>query len=111
MVDSPSAYRWSSFAANALGHRNALVSPHPLLLALGAHASDRKAAYLELFRSDPDAGELEEIRMSANAGYALGNEPFRKEIEIALGRRAGPGRSGRPFKESEKEEGLQKHLF
>jgi putative transposase len=111
MVDSPSAYRWSSFAANALGHRNALVSPHPLLLALGAHASGRKAAYLELFRSDPDAGELEEIRMSANAGYALGNEPFRKEIEIALGRRAGPGRSGRPFKESEKEEGLQKHLF
>ncbi len=40
--------------------------------------------------------ELEKIRTSTNAGYALGNEQFRKEMAVALGRRAGPGKSGRP---------------
>jgi putative transposase len=107
MVDTPGAYRWSSFSANALGHRSALVTPHSLFLVLGTHESSRRAAYLELFRSELEPRELEEIRTSANAGYALGNEHVRKEIEIALGRRAGPGRPGRPLRESEREGGLE----
>jgi putative transposase len=107
MVDTPGAYRWSSFSANALGHCSALVTPHSLFLVLGTHESSRRAAYFELFRSELEPRELEEIRTSANAGYALGNEHFRKEIEIALGRRAGPGRPGRPLKESEREGGLE----
>jgi putative transposase len=103
MVASPGEYRWSSFGANALGHRNALVTPHPLFLALGATEAERRAAYAEMFRSELEARELEEIRVSTNAGYALGNERFRKEIAIAVGRRAGPGRSGRPIKEPSSE--------
>ena len=31
MVDSPGAYRWSSFRANALGERNPLLTPHSVL--------------------------------------------------------------------------------
>ncbi|HUL92040.1 MAG TPA: transposase [Burkholderiales bacterium] len=96
MVDSPGAYRWSSFGANALGRRDTLITPHPVFRALGLDDSSRRAAYLELFRSELASGELEEIRVSTNAGYALGSERFRKEIAAALGRRAGPGRSGRP---------------
>ncbi len=53
-----------------------------------------------MFRSALDAGELDQIRISGNAGYALGSERFRKEIAIALGRRAGPGKPGRPAKEA-----------
>jgi len=98
MVDSPGAYRWSSFAANALGRVDRLITPHLVYLALGTHEAGRRAAYLELFRSELEANELEAIRSSANAGYALGSERFKKEIEQVLGRRAGPGKSGRPVK-------------
>jgi putative transposase len=111
MVDSPDAYRWSSFGANALGHRNALVTPHPGFLALGAPESSRRAAYLELFRSEVESHELEEIRTSANAGYALGDERFIKEIAIALGRRAGPGKPGRPIRDAEVDSNPQDALF
>jgi putative transposase len=99
MVVSPDEYRWSSFGANALGHRSALVTPHPLFLGLGATELARRAAYTEMFRCKVEARELEEIRVSANAGYALGNERFRMEIATVVGRRAGPGRSGRPIGE------------
>jgi putative transposase len=96
IVDSPEAYRWSSFGANALGRLDWLVTPHPVFLALGMEESCRRTAYLELFRCELEPRELQEIRTSTNAGYALGNERFRKEIAVALGRRAGPGKSGRP---------------
>ena len=111
MVNTPGAYRWSSFSANALRHRSALVTPHPLFLVLGTHESSRRAAYLELFRSELEPGELEEIRTSANAGYALGNERFRKEMALALGRRAGPGKPGRPSEVPDRHAGGEEALF
>jgi REP-associated tyrosine transposase len=97
-VKSPDAYRWSSFAANALGRRDALVTPHAAFVALGMDDGVRRSVYLELFRTDFEPAELEYIRSSANAGYALGSEQFRREIEQEIGRRAGPGRSGRPVR-------------
>jgi putative transposase len=103
MVDAPGAYPWSSFGVNALGHRGELITPHPLFLALGPDDVNRRAAYLELLRRELEPMELEEIRTSANAGYALGNERFRKDMAVALGRRVGPGKPGRPS------EGLKRH--
>ncbi len=96
MVDTPGAYPWSSFGANALGQRGELITPHPIFLALGSDDAKRRAAYLELVRDELEPMELEEIRTSVNAGYALGNERFRKEMAVALGHRAGPGKPGRP---------------
>jgi len=94
MVESPGAYRWSSFGANALGRHDHLITPHPAFLALGEDESGRRAAYRNLFRSELEPQALEDIRISANSGYALGSERFRDEIAAALGRRAGPGKSG-----------------
>jgi hypothetical protein len=51
-----------------------------------------------MFRGVLGADEMEQIRHAGNAGYALGDERFRKEITLALGRRAGPGKPGRPPK-------------
>jgi putative transposase len=99
MVENPAVYRWSSFGANALGRPDHLLTPHPVYLALANDDAVRRAAYLEMFGSALDANELEQIRIAGNAGYALGNERFRKEIALALGRRAGPGKPGRPLKE------------
>jgi putative transposase len=100
MVRSPEAYRWSSFAANALGRRDALVTPHAAFLALGTEDSSRREAYLELFRTELESRQLEEIRVWTNAGYAIGSDRFRSEIEQELGRRAGPGKSGRPIRKT-----------
>jgi putative transposase len=99
MVEHPADYRWSSFSANAMGKPDRLVTPHPAYLALANDDTVRRSAYLDTFRSVLDANELEQIRSAGNAGYALGNERFRKEIALALGRRAGPGKSGGPPKQ------------
>lgn len=99
MVEHPADYRWSSFNANALGRPDRLVSPHATYLALADTDPVRRAAYREIFQSALEAIELEQIRSACNAGYALGNERFRKEVALALGRRAGPGKPGRPTKE------------
>ena len=111
VVDAPGTYPWSSFGANALGHRGELITPHPIFLALGPDDAKRRAAYLDLFRGDLEPMELEEIRTSVNAGYALGNERFRKEMAVALGRRAGPGKPGRPSEVPNRHAGGEEALF
>lgn len=98
MVAHPGEYRWSSYRANAQGEEELLISPHPLYVSLGAEADSRAAAYRELFRHELDPGLVDEIRKATNGNFALGNSRFSVEIEAALGRRAVPGRSGRPSK-------------
>jgi putative transposase len=111
MVAAPSEYPWSSHAANALGQGSALVTPHEVFLALGATEFDRRSAYQAFLREDLAARELEEIRVAANAGYALGSERFRKEIAAILGRRAGPGTPGRPAERRDRGADEQGGLF
>ena len=49
LVRHPGDYRWSSYAANALGRDNALVSPHAFYYALGRSSAERCYAYQRLF--------------------------------------------------------------
>ena len=51
LVDRPADYRWSSFRANALGHDDPIVTPHPLYDALGRSADLRRRAYARFVRS------------------------------------------------------------
>ena len=46
---SASAWRWSSYRANALGEEDALVTPHPHYCSLGRSPAERRAAYAALF--------------------------------------------------------------
>ena len=50
VVTQPGRYRWSSFRANALGHKDALLTPHARYCALGRDAASRQAAYRTLFQ-------------------------------------------------------------
>jgi putative transposase len=59
MVTDASAYRWSSYAANALGKDDELVSPHDLYLALSVNPVSRLEAYQALFGSRLPEGELQ----------------------------------------------------
>ncbi len=56
LVDRPSAYRWSSHRANALGLADPVLTPHAIYCALGRTPAERRAAYLATFRARP--GEL-----------------------------------------------------
>ena len=52
LVAAPGEYRWSSFRSNALGHEDALVTPHSCYYALGRSPVLRQAAYRALFRDE-----------------------------------------------------------
>jgi len=99
MVNHPSAYVWSSFAANAQGSDDVLISPHPLYLRLGANEKARQAAYQDMFKAHID-DDLANIRASWQTGTPLGNDRFREQIESVIGRKVGQSRRGRPTKVS-----------
>ncbi len=96
MVLHPRDYRWSSYAANAEGRPDSVLSPHPDYLALGLNEEDRLSTYRELLSAYLDPEQIAEIRQATNGNYALGDERFRAEIATVLRRRVVPGKSGRP---------------
>jgi putative transposase len=66
LAAAPGEYRWSSFRANAMGHDDALVTPHSCYYALGRSAASRRAAYRKLFENELSARAPR--RVSARAG-------------------------------------------
>ena len=56
IVDHPAKYRWSSYAANVFGTRNAILHQHDEYKRLGAAADLRQRAYQALFDFDSDSG-------------------------------------------------------
>lgn len=103
MVSQASDYAWSSYAANAHGGTDPLVSPHPQYLTLDAEDTARQRLYRDWVQSAiapnevaPD--EVDEIRRRLQCQHAFGTERFRQMIEEQLQRRAGPAKIGRPRK-------------
>jgi putative transposase len=105
MVAHPAEYRWSSYRGNAQGDSDGLLKPHAVYLALGKDAASREAAYRELFRTALEPGLIDEIRRATNSNYALGNALLAAQVTSALGRRAIPGKPGRPRRTVEPESG------
>lgn len=98
MVADPADSRWSSYRANALGASGALLSPHPLFLALGTNDDVRRVAYRELFRGALDEKPLSDLRLALNQDQPIGNARFYREIEAMTGQRRALRRRGRPRK-------------
>ncbi|MBI1424616.1 MAG: transposase [Gammaproteobacteria bacterium] len=96
MVCHPSEYGWSSYAANAQGQSDKLISPHPLYLQLGTDQEQRLYAYRELFNQHLDKTEVHAIRSALNQELVLGREDFKDKIEVMLKRQVRPGLPGRP---------------
>lgn len=96
MVAHPGEYRWSSYAANAHGREDGLVSQHPLYLALGDTSERRQAAYRDLFAGHLDMSDLHAVREALNQELVLGREDFKDRVEAMLQRQARAGRPGRP---------------
>lgn len=87
LTDNPAAYPWSSYDANALGKRDALISPHDLYLQLGRRPSVRRAAYRNSFDVALDETTITAIRNATQKGWTLGSRKFRREIAALVGRR------------------------
>ena len=100
MVDHPAKYRWSSYAANALGVGNAVLTAQAEYLALGRFPNDRQSVYRTLFDAEVDSDELALLRRALQTGTPLGNEKFKAEIEAALDMKVGFVRQGRPRKKA-----------
>jgi len=90
MVDHPSAYPWSSYQHNAIGTLIKLITPHMLYLALGKTDKARQNQYQALFENKISDVTLEEIRASINRAWVLGDDRFKRQIELTTKRRASP---------------------
>src|SRR5204863_162353 len=72
MVTDPAHYRWTSFGANALGQSDSNLTPHPLYVALGASAQERRTAHRALFCNQLDRAAIDDIRLALNQNQQLG---------------------------------------
>jgi len=96
MVNLPGDYQWSSYCHNAGFKQIGLIDCHPIYLALGKTASERREAYMSLFRYDLSGLGLREIRGTWQTGTPLGNGYFRDNVEKQLNCKVGQCRRGRP---------------
>ena len=98
MVKYSRDYTWSSYAANALGKRDKLITEHVLYRQLGQQEKQRQSAYRQLFRTAIGRTDIEAIREATNKAWVLGNDRFREKIERLSGRRTAPKPRGRSRK-------------
>jgi len=90
MVGYPGDYRWSSFRCNAMGMPDALITPHEIYQALAPDAALRQQYYRALFDYLIDPRVIDGIREATNKGWVLGNDRFKEQIGVLLGRQLEP---------------------
>ena len=97
MVAQARDYPWSSHA-HYLGLRtDKLLTPHPLVWALGNTPFAREAAYAEMVAAGVQAGQQQALTDSALRGWALGEPAFVKDLQTLTARRVSPKPRGRPL--------------
>jgi putative transposase len=96
IVARPADYRWSSYAANALGEDNCIISPHDEYVHLGQTLLQRREAYRALCAAELTAEALGRIRNCTQSGTPMGSERFKEQIEKTLRRKVGGEKRGRP---------------
>lgn len=96
LVDKPSEYRWSSYASNALGKTDEMLSPAREYKQLGDSHKERARAYRALFKKKLGDELVREITEATLKGWVLGDRRFARKIEQLSGRRATQLPRGRP---------------
>jgi putative transposase len=80
MVDDPAHHRCTTYRSNALGQTNATLTPHPVLLALGANDKNRHGVYRALFRARLDQAAIDDVRQALNQNQPLGSSKLLTKI-------------------------------
>ena len=97
MVAQARDYPWSSHA-HYIGLRiDKLLTPHPLVWALGNTPFAREAAYAELVQAGISMGQQQALTDSALRGWALGESDFVKNLQKMTARRVSKRAAGRPL--------------
>lgn len=91
-VSSPSAYRWSSYRANALGMSSPLITPHDVWNRLGNDPEERQENYRRLFDEKVDE---QMFRKGYRKGLPVGSDNWRNELKTNHGIRIAVRRPGR----------------
>lgn len=86
MVIHPSEYPWSSYAANALGEQDSLLTQHALYLNLGCDSRERQQRYRQLFLHEPQPHLVNCLRDATNKGWAFGSEAFKASLQGSANR-------------------------
>ena len=94
MVNHPSGYLWSSYAANSGVRFDPFVSPHSDFVALAPENDKPHNAYRALFDTEIDEPLLAAIRDATNGGYPLASESFKAAAMKPIGARVAPGKPG-----------------
>ncbi len=101
MVARPADYPWTSHRHYARTNIDPMVKEHRVFTELGSTAEDRCHNFLELFGSQVNDAELDQLRTAVNKGWALGSDAFLDRMEAMVGRSVRPPRRGRPRKEND----------
>jgi len=96
LAQTPGAYRWSSYKANAEGKDDPLISPHALYTALAPAPEDRAKAYADLFNGAIPETNLGAIRDALNGNWPLGPERFAALVSRHAGHTITQRKRGRP---------------
>jgi putative transposase len=86
----PAHYHWSSFAANALGRHDRLLTPHWLYLSLGEDDVARRQRYAGMFATQPEAETVHALRTATEHAWPLGDDSFLAALARHSGRRTRP---------------------
>lgn len=76
IIRHPADYEWSSYRTNAFASESEMIVPHETYLRLATNASDRTAAYRDLFRDEISEPTLEHLRSAINTNFAFGSAEF-----------------------------------
>lgn len=101
MVDRPGGHPWSSYAANAEGRDDRLVTPHAEYLGLGSDCESQRRAYRNLVDEPLQADLLARIREATNGGYPLDGKSLISVATLRPGQKLERGRPGRPRNKDE----------
>ncbi len=87
MVKHPRDCPWSSYCVYAEGSASSVITAHALYLQLGANPEARRGAYRALFAHLIDDAELAALRVATKTSTVLGDDHFRRGIEVSLQRK------------------------
>lgn len=96
MVAQARDYPWSSHAHYIGLRSDRLVTPHPLVWALGNTPFAREAAYADLVQIGISAGQQQALTDSTLRGWALGEPEFVRNLQKLTARRITKRAAGRP---------------
>ena len=80
MANHPVEYPWSSYAYNALGKGDSLVTPQLEYRRLGTTKQERQSAYRQLFKTRIPEMTLEALRETTNKAWVMGSERFKARM-------------------------------